>query len=365
MNATQLLKVTAGMKEEILSLLVNTNLANDKTAKRTIRSINNMFDELNLTIEDVIPEEVLVNYFGGVDEATKALSEAGVGPIGGLGAGMSKNGLVAGAFATRIHLNAVAEVTDDLILDLKAAIRTAKLNANKSISEALTSVKSDIQRGIIRGNTRKEMTKRVAESFNRQGMTSFITVDGKELPLDFYSEATVRTNLKKANNRGALARYEENGLTHVKVSGNTPTCSECYKYRNITFSLKDDGGEFPYLPKDTFPLHVNCMCSLQPFVLEYKTEEEMKVARKRSSGFDQNKDTRSESHKKAYERNQKRNAVRNEEKKQYARYKAILGDNAPKTLGGFRRSKSSNSDNFVQLKKDYREAMKDIRNKPF
>ena len=70
--------------------------------------------------------------------------------------------------------------------------------------------------------------------------------------------------------------------------------------------------------------------------------------------FDPGKDTRSESDKKEYRKEQEIRRKANEEKKQYYRYVALLGDDAPKTLGGFRRMKRSNSIKYQELKAEYR-----------
>ena len=361
MKQTQLLEVIKSLKHEILDLLINQNMADDQAAQQTLSIINNTFSRLNLEVEDVIPEETLIAYFGGVDEATKALNAAGVNPVGGLAASISSGRKVASAFRNHVHLEAIAEITDNTMMDLKAAIRTAKRNTEVSIETALSSVKSDLKKGVIHGDARKVTTQRVAESFAKEGMTAFITVDGKKLPIDFYSEVVTRTNLKKANTDGALNRYIENGIKYVTVSGGTPTCHQCQSYRDIVFSLVDDGGDFPYLPPNTFPLHPNCNCSLRPYVIEYKTESEIEAAKKKASNFDPDKDTRSDSQKKAYADRQALNRKRNQEKKEFANYKAVLGDDAPKTLGGYRRSKASNSDNFVQMKEDYCDAIKTMK----
>lgn len=360
MKQEQLLNVIEGIREEILNLLVNKNLANDREAKRTIRSINNMFEQLDLEIEDVIPEEVMNYYFKGVDEASHMLKRSGINPVGGISSSITASGKVAVGFQTRVHLNAVAEVTDNLMLDLKAAIRTARRNTSVSIEDTLSAVKKDIQGGIIKGNARKEITKRVAESFNENGMTSFITRDGKRLPLDFYSQVTVRTNLKVANLKGAGNRYIESGVDTYRVTGNTPTCHQCAPLRGIVFTSNPNNTDFTYMAHEDILRHPNCQCSFYPVVIEYEAEEQLDKFKEESKAFDPNEDTRSKHMRDEYERDQDRKRRRNDEKKQYARYKAVLGDDAPKTLGGFRRSKKSNSDNFKKLMKDYREANKTI-----
>src|SRR5699024_379005 len=283
MNQKQLLEVIGAMKNEILDILLSANLAKDKQAQQALLTIESMFERLDLEVTEVIPKEVLTSYFDGVDEATKALNKAGIGPKHGLAASISGSGKVASAFNNHVHLEAIAEITDNTMLDFKAAIRTARNNTNLSVKDALSSVKKDLQSGIIKGSPREIITRRAAESFIKEGMTSFITVDGKKLPLDFYSEVVTRTNLKKANIDGALNRYTDNGIQYVTVSGNTPTCHECYQYRDIVFSLINNGGDFPYLPPNTFPLHPNCECSISPYVIEYKTQSEINDAKNKAA----------------------------------------------------------------------------------
>lgn len=97
---------------------------------------------------------------------------------------------------------------------------------------------------------------------------------------------------------------------------------------------------------------------------EYKTEKEMEDARKASQSLNPNKDTRSEREKRAYNEQQALNRQNNETKKQFARYRSVLDEkDMPKTLGGFKRSKNSNSDNFKKTQRKYREEMKKIRSR--
>ncbi len=354
MNQKQLIEVIKAMKHEILDLLINQNMADDDVAQQTLSAINEMFSRLNLEIDDVIPKETLVAYFGGVDEATKALDKAGIDPKYGLIASVSSKGIVRSAFNSQIHLEAIAEITDNTILDLKAAIRTARHNTNVSIETALESVKSDLQSGIIKGNPRKVITQRVAESFTKEGMRAFQTIDNKWLPLDFYSETVTRTNLKMAHTQGAGERYRENNEDLFKVTGNTPTCHQCAPLRGIIFTLNPDRTDYTYMnPKDIIR-HPNCNCSMSVWVEEYKTDTEIKKAQRESKAFNPDKDTRSKSQQEAYERQQAFNRQANAEKKQFMEWNATLGAENYKTLGAFRRAKRSNSVRFQELQSEFR-----------
>src|SRR5699024_10513523 len=271
MKSEQLIEVIKTMRIEILDKLLNTDLLNEEQANRALATINDMFKRLDLDIDDVIPQDILFSYFGGVDEGSKALVDAGIDPKYGVSASISSGGEVTSAFATHVHMQAVAELTDNTMMDLKAAIRTARNSANKAIGNVLDSVKSDIQSGIISGNPRKEITKRVAESFAKQGMHAFTTINGKSLPLDFYSQVVTRTNMKMANTQGVINRYQENDVELIKITGNTPTCEECAPYRDIVFSLTGETEGFTQLGADeTPPFHPNCHCSVIAYVDQYK-----------------------------------------------------------------------------------------------
>ncbi|HLR69434.1 MAG TPA: phage minor capsid protein [Virgibacillus sp.] len=354
MNQKQLIEVIKAMKHEILDLLINHNLADDDTAQQTLNAINEMFKRMDLEIDDVIPKETLVAYFGGVDDATKALEKAGVSPIGGIAASISSKGIVRSAFNSQVHLEAIAEITDNTILDLKAAIRTARRNANTSIETALESVKSDLQSGIIKGDPRKVITQRVAESFAKEGMTSFVTVDGKKLSLEHYSEIVTRTSLKQAHTKGMTSRYEENGEYLFTLDINDPTCSQCEARRGIIFTSDPGDEEFPYLSDDDVHPHPQCQCSKRVYVRDYKSNVQLERDKERSKKYNPDVDNRSKSQKEAYERQQALNRQANAEKKQFIEWNATLGAENYKTLGAFRRAKRSNSVRFQELQSEFR-----------
>ncbi|RHW33528.1 phage minor capsid protein [Oceanobacillus profundus] len=362
MNSEELLEIIRAMKLEILELLHVANLANDREAKRALEIIDSMFARIDAAIEEVIPSESLKEYFSGLDEATRALNSTGINPINGLAGSISSSGQVATAFANRVHMEAVSEITDNTMLDLKAAIRTARRNTLGSIENALSSVKNELQRGIIHGKPRRVITQRVADSFAKEGMTSFMTIDGRKLPLDFYSEVTVRTNLKTANVQGAKNRYLENDVGLVEIFERGDGCAECAKYNGIVVSLTGEHEGFPTTDEAPLPpRHANCRGSTRPFVLEFKSAKEIEEVKRKWKNFNPNKDTRTASKKKAYEEQQRLNRINNYEKKRYADIKGLLGDDAPANLGAFKRMKRANSENYQKLMQDYQDALKSIK----
>lgn len=357
MDQKEYVESLKAMREEIVRILATKDLSKDKQAQKAIKTIDNMFKRAKKNAEDVMPKEILEQYYEGVKEAGEGLKNEGmdmdnVTPF-------NKDGGVAEAFKTHVHMDAIEEMTDDLMLDLQAAIRTARENTHKSIKDTLDKVKDELQKGEIRGSARRETQKRVAKAFQESGLTSFTTIDGKKLPLDFYSEVVTRTNIKRANTRGAINRYKERDQDLVQISEHSPTCEECEPFQGLVFSLSGDDDRFPYLEKEP-PFHANCNHSARPYVEKFKEQNEIDSEQTKAKGFDPSKDTRTTSEKKAYNQQQKLHRQNRRDMKQYERYKAVLGNEASKSLGGFKRSKRANSKKFQEMKKKYREANKSM-----
>ncbi|MYL44598.1 hypothetical protein GLV94_02985 [Virgibacillus halodenitrificans] len=356
MQSEKLLEVIKALKFEVLTILESYDISIDEQAAQALEIIDAMFERLNLAVEDVIPEDMLSSYFQGVDEASNLLNSVGITPVGGTVASYS-NQSVRDAFKKQVHMAAVGEVTENTMLDLQAAIRTSQQNAYFTLKTTLEEVKSELQGGVIRGNAKRKVTAKVAEAFVKDGLTAFVTVDGKKLPLDFYSETVVRTNLKDANVKGATNRNLENDIELVQIHERSDGCAECAKYDGMVVSLTGEHEGYPTVNEAPLPpRHPNCRGSVRPYVLKFKTEQEIEQDKERWENFDPEKDIRSKRDKRAYEEQQARNRKSNYEKKRYAEIKSVLGDDAPKTLGAFKRMKRSRSSGYKELMKKYQKA---------
>ncbi|CEF18830.1 Putative uncharacterized protein [Staphylococcus xylosus] len=167
---------------------------------------------------------------------------------------------------TPLHIEAITNIVTDTLGDLSAAIRTAKLSSHKNLDQALYEVRNELANGLIAGMTTKQIKQRVGEKFGKRGMTSFITKDGKHLPLDFYAKTVIRTKLQTAENHPHLNKYSESKVKRVLVTGNIPTCEQCAAYRGVVFS-NERGDEFPYIDlHKRIPVHPNCRCNFRPYI---------------------------------------------------------------------------------------------------
>lgn len=358
MNEEQLLEYLQEIIIGITEKIGEKDLTEEEEQATLIEEISSLLQSFGIAIEEIIPKMIIEKYFSGVDQATSLLIAAGVNIAPA--AALTSAGLVAKDFQKAIHLDAVEELLDNTLMDLKAAIRTAEASAITTINDTIKQVKGDITKGIIVGDARKVMQEKVARSFAQGGLTSFTTVDNKQLPLDFYAMTVTRTKMRDAAVKGSANRYTDSGQDLVKIIGNSDLCGVCAKYRNLVVSLSGNTPGYPKVGDNGIklpPFHPNDRCNVQPFVARFKTEEELAEAKKRNAAYEPDEDPRTPAQKRAYEKEQKARRQANAEKKQFMRWQAAMGADAPKTLGAFRRMKRENTPKFQELQSNYRSLM--------
>lgn len=348
MDSEQLNLLVDELKRHIVLLLHNTDHTKDKDVQKTLLTINNIFRDLGLGIQEVLPVELAKSYFNAIDEATKELEQNGIK----LNGKAIIDGVVQAEFKTQANVEVLSNIVTDSMLDLEAAIRTAIESFNFAYITTLEVVKDDIAKGLLDGNNRKEIIKRVTETFERDGFTAFKTVDGKKLPLDFYAKTVVRTKMRTATNHGHIKRYQEAGVNLVYVTGRVPTCGVCAAYREQVFSIDGEDKRFPHVNVyDIFPLHPNCECRIRPYVIEYKKQSEINKAIKNAKYFNPDIDPRAQKQKDAYKKDQNDKRIARQEDKDYVIMRGLLGDKAPKNIGAYRNIKRNNPSKFEEFKK--------------
>lgn len=180
--------------------------------------------------------------------------------------------------------------------------------------------------------TTKQITQHVGEKFGKRGMTAFVTKDGKHLPVDFYAKTVTRTKLQQAENHGHLNRYSERKVKHVEVTGNIPTCGQCAAYRGIVF-VTEPGDKFPHVDLHRlFPLHPNCQCNFRPYVVKFKSDEDIQQTLDKSHMFDPDKDTRTVNEATKYNRTQKAKAAARKKRHSFNKMQSKLGKDGPQSF---------------------------------
>src|SRR5690554_5410098 len=98
--------------QDIINLIhlriIETDLTKKKLADRLLQEIGALLEQFGVTLERVMPEAIALEYFGGIDEASKRLIEAGV--ISEARQAVTLSGGIAKAFRKGVHLETVAEL---------------------------------------------------------------------------------------------------------------------------------------------------------------------------------------------------------------------------------------------------------------
>lgn len=329
--------------EKQISLLIATRQILDNAEKeKMLRNIENLMAQSHEDVTSIVGDDLAKTY---EDELNKAVAY------------LQNNGIeFATTLNSQVHAAALDYIVGDTMLDLSAAYRTAQKNLINNIDKVLNNVQQDIADGIMYGDTRRKTIKRVYDDFLSKGLTSFTTVDGKELPLDFYAETVTRTKTSTASINAHVNTYQEANVNLVEVVGSSDPCGDCAPYHHVVFSLDGNDERFPHVDvQSLFPLHPNCRCNVLPYVLEYETKESVDDKIKKGELFDPKKDTRTKQQKEMYDDIQRRRRTARQEMKQYDKIKSVLGDDAPKTIGAFRRMKRSNSKRYKEIQAKMRE----------
>ena len=352
LSEQQIEKLIDYANDQVHTLVANYNVKtfeDDKDLQRMFLAISNMYDELNVTLSDILPPAIYEGYIAGVMQAEQLLEVAGLGAIA-----LGSTG-VQSLVKAPVHLEAISAIVSDTLDDLAAAVRTAKQYGIKELDKAFKEVQQEITNGMIAGFTTEQMIKRVGEKFGDKGMTSFITKDGKHLPLDFYAKTVTRTKMQTAYNHGHLNRYKERDVKYVEVAGNIPTCAECSVYRGIVFAT-ERGDSFPYIDlHKTFPVHPNCRCNFRPWIKKFKSDEDIGNALEKAKNFNPEKDTRSKSEAKKYDANQKAKQQARKKRLTFNKMQARLGEDGPQSFAEFKSaSKRQYHDWVAQMKGMYK-----------
>lgn len=324
------------LQQQIAKLIATRKLLDDREKEKMLRNIENLMQQSNTDVTELLEDEIQKIYSDELDQALRELEKRGE---------EFKTDL-----NSQVHSRALENILADSTEDLNAAYREANKRLIKNIDETLDQVKQEIADGVMYGNTRRKTVKRVYDDFLNKGLTSFTTVDGKELPLDFYAETVTRTKTSTASIQAHANTYEEAGVNLVEVVGASDPCNECAPYQNVVFSVDGKDDRFPHENvKDLFPLHPNCRCNVLPYVLEYEERESVDDKIQKGKAFDPTKDTRTAKQKKEYDDIQRRRRNARQEMKQYDKIKSVLGDDAPKSLGAYRRMKNNKTKGYNEI----------------
>lgn len=331
-------KTVALILQEVLSI---DDIMNDQKKARLFESVATFLNQAGIAMTEVFPAEIANAYGAGHDLGGDLLGEAGFRDV-------------QGNLTNKVHAAAVQEVAIQGVGDMQAALRTAAATFITDIVSILETVQTEIGAGILQGAATREITKRVQAEFLRKGMTAFITIDGRRLPLDFYAMTVTRTKVRQAHTQGAANRYEENGVDLVRFPIRSHTCKICGARERLVISLKGETEGYPTAAEigGLPPFHPNCRHYPIPVVNPSEYPPKAFTGR----------DMRTAASKETYGNEQAIRRKANEEKKQYMKMKAEAdsqGEPFP-AIGTWRRMKRKNDQKWKDLQQKYKDSIQSL-----
>jgi hypothetical protein len=329
-------KAVKAIMNEVSSI---DDILDDSKKLRLFDSVANFLNKAGIALTEVFPAEVADAYTIGHTAGADYLQEAGLHEV-------------AGNLTNQVHTAAVQAIAINGVNDLQAAIRTAGATFITDIQTILENVQSEIGKGILTGDATKEVTKRVQTHFATNGLTSFITIDNRKLPLDFYSMTVTRTKTRQAHVEGAVNRYKENNVDLVRFPIRSFTCHVCGARERLIVSLTGETAGYPTAEEVGLPpFHPNCRHYPIP-VLDFELDQ---YPPRSFTG----RDMRTAASKEHYSNEQAIRRKANEEKKQYMKMKAEANANGESfpAIGTWRRMKRKNDQSWKDLQKKYKQSI--------
>lgn len=207
----------------------------------------------------------------------------------------------------------------------------------------------------LTGLTVKQTKANLINKLIDQNVMAIKTRNGRNMNISAYAETVARSTSREAQNRGLLDTVTSSNRDLVQMSSHATTCPVCGPLQGRVYSISGKSTEYPPLEFAYGGVHANvhpnCRHVLMPYVPELDEDRE-KVKAFSNRSFDI--DSRSKSQIDNYNKQQKANAERSRDRRQWERYKMAMPDKTPKTFSAFRKSKSSNSKKWQELQSEYR-----------
>ena len=208
------------------------------------------------------------------------------------------------------------------------------------------------------GGTVDDMRKHLVKDLQDNGFMTVQYGAGKnvrQVPVDVYAAMVARSTTREAGNAARLNQLTANGYDLVKITEHYPTCEVCAIHQGRVYSISGNDRRFPPLSRafgQYKNIHPNCRHSAHAWIESLQTQEEIADAIRQSNRpF---KDSRSAQEIARYNAQQDKNRRARETLYQYERYKARLGNDAPKSFQAFARIKRHGGDSWGILQAQYR-----------
>lgn len=262
-----------------------------------------------------------------------------------------------------VHQRAAQAIMDEAFYSILQASQHMSEDAKDRIEKA---VKVANEKSLLSGISRHEATRQAIADLNNKGITGVVARNGAQIPVTAYMKGVVHYHQRKAHVTGTENMAVQNGYDLVYVNYVGITCEHCARKQGRVYSLSGNDKRWPHMTEEFKPpYHSHCVHSMSIWIEEYQSPVEVERLRDVSSRLGE--ETRSEQHIRRYKELQREKAQLNEDRKQWARYRAVAPDETPKSFAAFRRMKYNDSEGWFRLQGDYRKLnaySKTVANEP-
>jgi|GEM_PF-2645476 len=248
---------------------------------------------------------------------------------------------------------------ENAYIQLARNVQHASDRAKDLVNDAIQRAEEGGGYGATVGGVKQEIEKALAEE-NSSMMVTYS--NGAKVPLSSYAEMLARTSRIMTSNEGAFARCRELEIDLVYCVPISNCCPYCRRYEGKVYSISGKDKRFPALYETALSrgydiMHPNCRHEFVPFVEGMYSAEELDELIKKSNEFPEySKDDKIF---RAYNQGQALLRQYNDERKEFAKMKSVLGEDMPyKTLGSFRRARRAKSGQYIELHRDVTEISK-------
>jgi hypothetical protein len=256
--------------------------------------IKRIIKTFSVEAKNWIEKDLTNSYLIGLKSADKIINN--------FGGTISENEIINGSFLVKNMPPAIApipEIPGQIILQFKeftnhiepfgvfraaAYYNISKIQIVRSTDDIYRKISTMVfEREFQEGNmlTRRNLSQRLLNEYNRNGITSIVYKNGRRVPIDNYCEMLGRTMTGRCSLQASLNRYQERGYDLGIVSAHFRACDLCTPYEGIILSLDGKDSRYPTIfeAEGQGLFHPNCKHDISPFFEGITPELDIKVDR--------------------------------------------------------------------------------------
>lgn len=268
-----------------------------------------------------------------------------------------------------VDQSAVSILADNLNMDLQSALQAVGRSIQDDIRQAgLEATASKI----TTGQTVKQMRNNLIRKLTEQGLTAVqYTRKGRpvNMSLTAYAETVARSTVRETTNTARINLNQRIGNDLVKMTQHSGSCPICIPLEGRVYSISGQDTRYPPLYGTALQpghniVHPNCGHTFNSYIEAFDDDaQQVREYSNRSfdiggGGWSKRQNEQAERSLRIYNAGQARKRLIYQDRKQYADYRSVLGDDAPKSFAGFRRMKHTNSEQWQFVQLDYRRRKK-------